>query len=67
MDLFEDTKKKAGLSAKYLTTAKQSFFAPFRDHFKNCLVTDLTADACEKYIYKHEDWGTTIRHWATPY
>ncbi len=61
MDLFEETKKKAGLSSKYITTAKQSFFIPFRVQFKNCLVTDVTADACEKYIYKHKEWGTTTR------
>ena len=61
MDEFNTVKEKAGLSAKYLTTAKDSFFAPFRDHFRNCLITDVTADVAEKYIYRHKTWNPTTR------
>ena len=67
MDEFNAVKEKAGLSAKYPRTAKGSFFMPFRDHFKKCLITDATAEAAEKYIYRHKTWnpttrGTHIRH-----
>ena len=48
MDEFNAVKEKAGLSAKYLKTAKDSFFMPFRDHFKKSLITDLPAEAAEK-------------------
>jgi integrase len=61
MDQFKSVKTKAGLSAKYLDTAWWSFFVPFRDAFKNCLITDVTSEAVEKYIYKHEDWNSTTR------
>ena len=60
MDEFEAVKSKAGLSKKYRETAKHSFFMPFRDHFKNCLVTEVTGDAAEKYVYKHKTWNSTI-------
>ena len=61
MDEFKSVKEKAGLSAKYLQTAKDSFFVPFRDHFKNSLVTNVTADAVEKYIYRRKTWNPTTR------
>ena len=61
MDEFNAVKEKAGLSAKYLRTAKDSFFLPFRDHFKNCLITNVTAEATEKYIYQHKTWNPTTR------
>ena len=51
MDEFEAVKSKAGLSKKYRETAKNSFFAPFREHFKNCLLTEVTAEAVEQYVY----------------
>jgi integrase len=61
MDEFKSVKTKGGLSAKYLTTAWHSFFVPFRDHFKNCLITNVTADGAEKYIYQHKRWNATTR------
>ena len=61
MDEFNAVKEKAGLSPKYLRTAKDSFFMPFRDHFKNCLVTNVTAEETEKYIYRHKTWNPTTR------
>lgn len=61
MDLFEKVKTKAGRTAKYLNTARDSFFKPFRDHFKNCLVTEVTSENCEKYIYDHKSWNATSR------
>ena len=39
MDLFEKEKTKDGLSKKYLRTSKDSFFTPFREAFKNCLMS----------------------------
>ncbi len=61
MDEFHSVKEKAGLSEKYLRTAKDSFFSPFRDYFENCLITNVTADATEKYIYRHKTWNPTTR------
>jgi hypothetical protein len=61
IDEFKNVKRKAGLSQKYLQTARSSFFVPFRDHFKNCLITEVTAEACEKYIYKRKEWNNTSR------
>lgn len=61
MDQFKSVKTKAGLSTKYLDTAWDSFFVPFRDAFKDCLITDVTSDAVEKYIYKHTGWNSTTR------
>ena len=67
MDQFKSVKTKAGLSKKYLTTSWDSFFVPFRDAFKNCVITEVTSDAAEKYVYGHKKWnsttrGTVIRH-----
>ena len=61
MDDFESVKRKAGLSTKYIDTAKASFFVPFRDHFKNCVVTDLSTKGCEQYIYRSKQWNATTR------
>jgi len=61
MDQFQQVKSKAGLSTKYLSTAARCFFGPFRDHFKNCVITEVTSDAVEKYIYKHKTWNPTSR------
>jgi len=58
---FKTVKKKAGLSEKYLETSARCFFGPFRDHFKNCVITEVTAEACEKYIYKRKEWNNTSR------
>ena len=58
---FKAVKKKAGLSKKYIDTYWRSFFVPFRDAFKDCVITDVTAEAVEKYIYKNEAWNATTR------
>ena len=58
---FRAVKEKAGLSKKYLDTSARCFFGPFRDHFKDGLITDVTGDACEKYIYGHKGWNHTSR------
>ena len=58
---FRAVKEKAGLSKKYLDTSTRCFFGPFRDHFKDGLITDVTGDACEKYIYQHKGWNHTSR------
>jgi integrase len=61
MNAFKAVKTKAGRSKKYLDTAWHSFFVPFRDHFNDCFVADITAEACEKYIYKARSWNATTR------
>jgi len=72
MNEFKKVKSAAGLSSKYLDTSWKSFFVPFRDHFKDCPVTQVTKDQCHKYIYKHKNWNTTtvathIRHLSVLY
>lgn len=61
MEQFKAVKTKAGLSRKYLETSWQSFFVPMRDHFKNSLVTDITGEDAEKYIYGQKTWNPTTR------
>ncbi len=58
---FHSVKEKAGLSKRYLDTSARCFFGPFCDHFKDGLITDVTADACEKYVYQHKGWNQTSR------
>lgn len=72
MTEFNKVKSAAGLSKKYLDTAWHSFFAPFREHFKDCPITQVTKDQCQKYIYKHDSWNATtiathIRHLSVLY
>ncbi len=52
-------KRKAGLSRKYLDTSIRCFFDPLRGHFKDGLIAEATAGACEKYIYGHKRWNVT--------
>ena len=61
MTEFKAVKEKAGLSKKYLETSASCFFRPFRDHFKDGLITEIAGDACEKYIYQHKGWNHTSR------
>ena len=61
MEEFKTVKTKAGLSKKYLDTSWRSFFVPFRDAFKDCQITEVTAEAAEKFIYKNKDWNATTR------
>ena len=34
---------------------------PFRDAFKDCVITDVTAEAAEKFVYKNPAWNATTR------
>ena len=61
IDQFMDVKKKGGLTGKYIDTAKRCFFNPFKDHFKNCPITDVTGDAAEKYVYGQKSWNPTTQ------
>ncbi len=67
IDDFEKVKKKGGRSTKYLESCRATFFVPFRDHFMNCAITDITTHQCEKYIFRRRSWNATsqnthIRH-----
>ena len=67
IDDFEKVKKKGGRSTKYLESCRATFFEPFRDHFKNCVITDITSHQCDKYIFRRKTWNATsqnthIRH-----
>ncbi|MBN8421697.1 MAG: site-specific integrase [Verrucomicrobia bacterium] len=61
MDEFKAKKLKGGQSSKYINTAWSSFFVPFRDHFKNCFMTELTSEDCELYAFKSKTWSPTTR------
>lgn len=61
MKQFRRAKMKAGMSKKYIETSSASFFVPFRDHFKDCLMSALTTEECEAYIYKSKSWSVTTR------
>ena len=59
MEQFKSVKLKSGRSGKYIETAWTSFFVPFRDHFKDCEIGEVTSEACEKYFYRSKTWSTT--------
>lgn len=61
MEQFKAVKQKSGRTAKYLDTSWKTFFVPFRDHFKNCEISDVTSTACELYFYKSKTWSATTR------
>lgn len=61
MTEFKAAKLKGGRTSKYLDTAWNSFFVPFRDHFKNCEIADVTSQECEKYVFKSKVWNATTR------
>jgi integrase len=65
MDEFKASKLKGGQSHKYINTAWTSFFVPFRDHFKNCFMTELTTEDCERYVFKSKTWSPTTRRTHT--
>ena len=59
IDLFFSIKAKAGLSQRYLDAASD-YFRVLRDHFKNCLVTEVDFKQAEAYIYdKRHQWNPT--------
>ena len=67
MDLFCDRKTKDGRSSKYIKTSRRCFFAPFRNAFNNCLISDVSPSDAQKYIDAHRQWSdvsknTHIRH-----
>ncbi len=61
MEDFRKDKQRAKLSEKYITTAWASFFVPFRDHFKNCLIADVTGEQCDDYLHRSKTWSSTTR------
>lgn len=67
MAKFRSVKAKAGMSQKYLDNSESSFFAPFKRHFADCAMSDLTTEACQSYLDNHQAWTATttrshIRH-----
>jgi site-specific recombinase XerD len=58
---FKKVKERANLSTKYIETAWASFFVPFKDHFKDCQITEVTSGGVEKFIYGHKGWNATSR------
>jgi len=71
IDHWLKVKKGAGMSKKYLTNSERSFLRPFKDHVKNCKVTDVTKEIGQKYLYSHQRaWNNVtlashLRHLST--
>jgi hypothetical protein len=54
MDLFQRDKRRQGLSESYITNSRRSFFVPFKDAFKDCLMNDVTPKRiCKSGRFKH--------------
>jgi integrase len=62
MDLFQKDKSGEGASDTYLKNSKRSFFVPFRDSFKNCLMNDVTPTRAHQYIYGRDSWNKTTKN-----
>jgi integrase len=62
MDLFQDAKRQQSFSDKYIVTSRRCFFAPFRDAFKNRLISEITSCETEHYIYKKDNWNVTTKN-----
>lgn len=61
MEEFREAKTKAGMSKKYIQTSWNTFFVPFKNKFKDCMMSELTADDCEAYIYASKTWNATTK------
>ena len=67
MAKFRSAKATAGMSSKYLGNSESSFFTPFKRHFDDCVMSDLTTESCQSYLDNHKAWTATttrshIRH-----
>lgn len=67
MEEFRKAKLKAGMSHKYIKTSRDTFFEPFKKHFKDCFISEITSQDCEDYIFQSKKWNATtqrshIRH-----
>ena len=59
---WEKIKRGAGMSERYLSSAKRCYFTPFVKHVKNCEVMAITKEDAEKYLYGNKAWNpTTIK------
>ena len=72
IDLFVAAKTKEKLSATYIEKSERCFFVPFRDKFKNCIVSEVSPAQAQKYIDGHAKWNevtrnTHVRHLRTFY
>jgi integrase len=72
IDLFVAAKTKEKLSTTYIEKSERCFFRPFRDKFKNCIVSEISPAQAEKYIDGHAAWNevtrnTHVRHLRTFY
>lgn len=61
MDAFKVEKEQGGRSKKYITTAWDSFFVPFRDSFNDGQIAEITGDDCKRYIFKSKEWSGATR------
>lgn len=61
MAKFRSAKSKAGMSPKYLDNSDSSFFTPFKRHFSDCPVSELTTEDCQTYLDQHTTWNATTK------
>jgi len=67
---WEKVKKGAGMSDRYISSAKRCYFTPFIKHVKDCKVMDVNKEQAEQYLYGNKDWNpvtvkTTHTHLTT--
>jgi integrase len=62
MDLFRGDKRKQGLSESYVKNSRRSFFVPFKDAFKNCLMNDVTPTQAHRYVYGKDSWNKETKN-----
>ena len=62
IDLFVAAKTKEKLSATYIEKSERCFFRPFRDKFKNCIVSEVSPAQTQRYIDGHETWSEVTRN-----
>lgn len=61
MEEFRKSKRKAGMSEKYIHSSWTTFFMPFKNHFMDCMISELTTETCEEYICKSKTWNPTTK------
>ena len=62
IDLFKTKKKAEGASKTYLEKSARCFFVPFRDTFRNCLMSDISPTQAEEYIYRQKTWSDETKN-----
>ena len=64
LKLFLEKKEKTKRSRAYLNGFKKTFLGPFVKAFPECVVSGITSQEVEEYVYSHKNWNpvTTKSH-----